>query len=168
MDHSLKGLRSYDLCVTSTSLSLHTNIKQSLNLWVVSLKSEGRPIYGVEENMVKLDLPGHVCISLPYLTKKNPSGCGGSCFTSASQISHKLLFWPALTRNNRWKGMAQLKEINSRTNQHSEDRNFNFHKIGHAHFGWNIFKIILILCYKDSLLEKEGVARQLDRLVFES
>ena len=42
---------------------------------------------------------------LTFPTIKSPSECNGSCFTPASQISCKLLFWSALAQSNRRKGI---------------------------------------------------------------
>lgn len=166
-DDLLQGLGSYDPCVTSTQgvQGKHQTWPQPL---LVSVKSGGSPVKGIEENKVKLD-PAFprpqalLGISLPYPTIKSPSVCNGPCFTPASQISRKLLFRSALAESNRRKSIwgraliALLNQVNSRTSQHSEWGRLPFPQNGPWSFRPEHFQKHLILCCRESLSErKEG------------
>ena len=112
-DHSLKGLGSSDLCVTSTAKSAGKHQTGPGPLLVI-LESGGNSVHGGEECKGKQRGPTSSRTAGPsgYLlttsNHRNSSECNGPCFTSASQISHQLLFWTHQPRTikSRWFGSA--------------------------------------------------------------
>ena len=164
-DHSLKGLGSSNLCVTSKSAGKHQTGPGPL---LIILESGGNSVRGGEECKVKQRGPTSSRTTGPseYLlttsSHGNSSECNGPCFTSASQISHQLLFWKQQPRTIKssiiGQHNAQLNQFDSKTNQQSKSGDLHFHEIGHDHFSWNISKSIWLYITRKKEIEGGGKA----------